>query len=142
MTSQVAFNYEKLPWKKKQYKMWVYWVHLSFLFPLKSVVETDWCILEANWTFLGSFHFLIYLRSLFKLPTWKMENGPFSKWEVMFPWTNLAENIVATICQNFSKWQGMGWFNCQNRVLLSRLHWKSLLPSAICLYQTILSSIN
>ena len=35
-------------------------------------------------TLLGSFHFLIYLRSLFKLPTckiWQMENGTFSKWE-------------------------------------------------------------
>ena len=31
----------------------------------------------------------------------------------------------------------MGRLNCQNQILLSRLNWKSLLPSAFCLCQTI-----
>ena len=99
LTSQEAFNFEKLCWKKKtkQYKMWVYWVCLkSFLFPLGvSFRPLIKAVPGANLTFLGSLHFLIYLRSLFKLPIcemWRLENGPFSKWEVLFPRTNLAAN--------------------------------------------------
>ena len=75
--------------------MWVHRVQLGFLLPLRVLLRPLQAELEVNLTFLGSFHFLIYLRSLFKLPIWKiwqLENGPFSKWEVMFPRTNIAAN--------------------------------------------------
>ena len=81
---------------KKQYKMWVQWVYLiSFSFPLRVLLRPLKAVPEANLTFLGSLHFLIYLRSLFKFPTckmWQLENSLFSKLEVLFPRTNLAAN--------------------------------------------------
>ena len=75
--------------------MWVHRVQLGFLLPLRVFLRPLQAELEANLTFLGSFHFLIYLRSLFKLPIWKiwqLENGPFSKWEGKFPGKNIAAN--------------------------------------------------
>ena len=56
--------------------MWVYWVQLGFLFPLRVLFRPLKAVLEANLTFWRSFN----LRSLFQLPIctiWQLENGPF-----------------------------------------------------------------
>ena len=92
LISQVTFNFEKNYPGKKQYKMWVHRVHLGFLFPLRMLLSPLKEVLEANSTFLASFHFFIYLRSLPICKIWQLENGQFSKWGVMFPRTNLAAN--------------------------------------------------
>ena len=131
--------------------MWVYWVHLSFLFPLRVLLRPINAYWRLIWPFWEAFISLIYLRSLFKLPTckiWQMENGTFSKWEgqilqrieirswsngvchsccISFRWHSWHIHFISNyfIGKNKVLWPYHGWISEKRFTVANYLHFPS-----------------